>query len=280
MTLKSPEDEKPIKYNYTFQKKHIYKKIVELDSNAKAAISMVRKKSEKYDKCIEYIFKTSSFRQEGVKDPLVFDPLKWIFNLELNGAGVNSKDELKLLWNRHKDKYRHKDNMMAFMALENLYFNSLFGMEHMYFSNSPYLVFFINVFNKEIQPDTIIKGLDFLLLPMSIPVNTTYKCTKIDQTHIYLDGWLSLDEKKLEKLITQKQFKEYAKSYHYSKDFRIDSEIKICFDIGSSSLSSATFKLDINGESNKLKENTYYKIDRNDSIAHNTVTRFKIIDPY
>ncbi|MEN9917679.1 MAG: hypothetical protein RL662_115 [Bacteroidota bacterium] len=263
MILNLLNDNNKITYDFIFRKKHIYKKTIELSSDTNGTINLQRKESEKFQDCCEYLFKYKNFISKDVEDPLLFDPIIWIFNLKLNAAGINSKEDLKLLWNKYKNKYRSHDNIVKFSTLENLYFKALFGMEYMFFSNSPFLVFFINYYNMEILEGATIKGLDFLLMPMSIPVNTWYKCRKIDEKHISLDGWLTLDDDKLERLITQKQFLDKAKSYHFSKDFRLESKINVCIDIKTSALHTASFKLDINGEEGKLKEEMYYEIKSN-----------------
>ena len=287
MTLTIPYDSKTIKYNFRFNKKHIYKKREEVNLETEGITSLLIKATERFEDSLEYLFHSDKFVQKGVKDPLIFNPVKWIYNLKLNATGIDSKEDLRLTWNKYRDKYRRQDNLVSFKLLESLYFTVPLGMEYATFSNSPYLLFFINLLNKDIEKETVIKGLDFLLMPMSIPVNTTFQCIEINKDNMELNGWLSLDEEKLGELLRQKKFSEHARSYHYSKDFNLDSKIKVIIDTKTSSLFSASFDLEIKGEGGKLHEVMKYEIKRNsDSIiledddSKIIKGRYRIIDPY
>lgn len=263
MNLEIVDDSKPTTYDFSFRKQHTHKKRTEILSNTSGSFSLLRQKSDKFENCYEYIFNYQNFYSKENKDPLLFDPIKWLFNIKLNGAGISSKEDLKIQWDKYKNKYRSKENIIHFKALESLYFKSLFGLEYMFFSNSPFLIFFINYYDIDIDKDKIIRGPDFLFMPMSIPVNTWYKCTKIDDEKLYFSGWVTLDEDKLEALISQKQFKDHAKSYHFSKDFSIESNIEVCINIKNTTLNNATFEMHINGEKGSLKEDMYYEIKSN-----------------
>ncbi|MDR3339885.1 MAG: hypothetical protein LBT25_07340 [Candidatus Symbiothrix sp.] len=261
MKFTLPQDMESIRYDFQFYKNHIYKKTSTLELETKGEIRLLRKASERFENSLEYIFRSDKFIQKGVSDPLVFNPVKWIFNLQLNTSGIDEKGDLKLIWNRYRDKYRKQENLIAFKLLENLYFNIPLGMEYQAFSNTPYLVFFINLFENEIEKETVVKGLDWILMPMSIPVNTTFRCTNLDERRMELNGWISLDDEKMDVLMSDKQFKETAKSYHFSKNFSMESQIKVIYESKTSYLHFASFDLEVKGEDGKLHEEMRYEIN-------------------
>lgn len=258
-TIESLQSEK---YNFQFYKNHSYGKNNDLCIDSQGTICLSVILSERFENCLEFLFTSERFLQKGIKDPLIFSPVKWIYNLDFNVAGINNKDDLKLIWRKYKDKYRNPHNLATFMMLESLYFNVNLGMEYSACSNSPYLIFFTNVFNMDIQQDSIIKGLDFILMPMSIPVSTTYRCTSINENRVEFLGSIITNELALEKMYTEKKFREQARTYHYSKDFNLNSKIKIIINPKTSSLTYADFSLDINGENGKLQETMNYKVEQ------------------
>lgn len=283
MKFNIPNDTESERYEFKFYKEHIFKKKHETLIETEGVLNLSRKQCENIDNSISCIFETEKLLQKGIKDPLIFSPVLWNFNINLNMAGVNSKEELKLIWNRFKNKYRKQDNLVGFMVLENLYFNTIFGLEYSSFSHSPYLLFFINIYKDNFEENDIIKGLDWILMPMSIPVNTTFKCLAITDKSIILDGWVTLDEEKLEEMFRQKKFREQARGYHYSKDFNIDSKIKVIIDSRTSSLLSASFDLEINGEQGQLFEKMKYEIKRNSNTTktYNVVIgKPRFLEPY
>jgi hypothetical protein len=262
MKMNLSEHQELKKYSFRFYKKNAYGKNDNLYIETEGIIGLSMSQSERFEDSLEYRFTSEKFLQKDVKDPLVFSPVRWIYNTNLNVAGIHDKDNLKLIWRKYKDKHRKPHNLVTFMMLESLYFNVNLGMEYSAFSNSPYLVFFTNIFNMDVKKDTVIKGLDFILMPASIPVSTTFKCVSIDENKIELEGSITTNELALEKMLTEKKFREHARTYHYSKDFNLDSKIKVIIDSKTSSLVSADFNLEIKGEKEKLQETMNYKINQ------------------
>lgn len=263
MIIQLPNDEQPIKYRFKFYKNHIYRKRTEMFTQSNGSFSLTRKESEKFKNSLNYLFNLEEYIQKGVKDPLVYDIVNWIFNLELKGIGISSKERIKSLWKRYRDKYRNKQNIAGFLAIESLYFKTPLGMEFTFLSNSPYLVFFIDIFEKEVIEGSVIKGIDLVFLPMAIPVSTWYKCIAVNEKYIELEGWISLNDDMLESLIKEKQFIKQTRPYHITKDFTIESNIKIRIKAKTGALHTASFKLQIDGEKGELKEEMSYELQSN-----------------
>ena len=253
-------DQEPSKYQFAFHKKSTYKKKTLLNVDSHGSISFLRQEEKEQKETLQYIFRILKYTQKNVQFPLLFTPVKWAYNTKLNITGIKNKEHHRLVWNKHRDKYRRPENMTIISAIERLYFHSPLGLEYDAFSNSIYLLFFLPLFNKDIQIETIIKGLDWHLTPLNIPVNTTYKCVDINDQHITFKGWISLDEKMLDELLRKDIFKNKAKKYHFSKDFQIDSDITLIIDCKTGLLYKADFNLDIRGEKEEVFESTNYNI--------------------
>ncbi len=247
----------PVFYKFNLLKKSTYrnKKISNIESSGVLKFQVHLKNENK-----EYIFHCNDYIQSGVKNPLIFNPVKWFFEKENKIFLIKSKDEIKLQWKRYKDKYRTTKNITDFLVLERLLFHTPLGFEYSTFSNGPYLPFFLDFTNVQIEKETLIKGMDFIMSPLNIPVNTTFICSDIDRNIMFLDGWISMDEDKMDLLIANKNFQTRAKSYHFSRDFQIQSKIRIAMDIETGYIHSAYFNLSIKGEDGKLEENMEYKL--------------------
>jgi len=286
MHLKFPIAEAAEHYVFNFYKRQEYEKKIIQQIESKGQFNLKLYPKEETQEYYDLVFRNEIYSQAGVKDPFVFNPVKWRLDKKSNIAYVKSKDNMKIAWQRYKDKYRRPENIASLLVIERLYFNAPLGFEYSSYSTGPYLPFFINIFDIELDSEIVIKGQDWLLIPVNIPVNTHFKCAAITPDNIILDGWISLDEEKLDTLLAKESFRDKAKSYHFSKDFRLISEIKVCIDIHTSYLHSAIFKLNIDGEDGKLKEDMHYEIKRNfDTLAEDDNSkiikgRYRIIDPY
>ncbi len=260
MILDTSKPTERIAYLFDFYKYHKYKGKTILNIESNGSFNTQRLIREEGSNLPEYVFRSESYHQERMKDPLIFSPLKWIYNKAEHAASIKSKDHLKRVWCRYRDKYRRPENAAGLLVFERLLFNVPMGMEYDFFSNGAYLPFFIDIYDIDIEEETVLKTQDWVLMPMSIPVNTYFKCTKLTDESIYLDGWLTLDEDKLDELLTKEIFRQKAKSYHFSKDFRIESSIKVVIDIRNACLHSALFSLEISGENDSLHERMQYEV--------------------
>lgn len=246
------------KYHYSFNKKSYYKKktLIQIDSNG--IISHLRENDES-ESIEKYTFRCLEYKYKNIKSPLILNPVKWIYNTNLNVAAIKNKENHKLVWNKYRDKHRTPQNQASFMVIERLYFHTPLGLEYDAFSNGIYLLFFIPL-NAKIKKDTFIKGLDWLNIPINLPFNTTFRCSDINNKFINLKGWISLDEKILDELIRNDNFKNKAMKYHFSKDFQVESEIDLIIEVETKSLYKADFNLEIKGDNNNLHETMNYSI--------------------
>ena len=106
------------------------------------------------------------------------------------------------------------------------------GFENVGFSNGPYLTFFVNYFNKDLKKDDIfIIGHNWLSIPINLPLNITYRPTIITDRFVEFHGWITLNEKMLDDFLTNPNFRNRAMDYHFSKDFKITSDIQLQVDI-------------------------------------------------
>ena len=260
MLIDIKEQNIPVTYQFSFEKVVFRKKKDLLSVHNKGKISVGTKFTDKVENGIEYTFKTEEYNSKEIKEPLMLDPVKWVFAPIKNEVFIRNKDNLRLIWNKYRDKYRRRENSALFLALERLYFNTYQGLENSALSECPHLPFFINYFETNLDKDMLIIGCNWLLLPLNIPLNTTFKVININNQYIVFDGWVSLDEETLDLLLTKERFREKAESYHFSKDFTIDSSIKVLIDKNTSYLHSAIFNLEINGEDGALHETMKYEI--------------------
>lgn len=259
MNFNIPLDKTPAKYPFSFTKNSVYKKKTLFNLDSKGIISLFREQEEQSEAIVQYTFRSLEYIQKNVQSPLLFNPVKWIYNTGLNVAAIKNKENHRLVWNKYRDKYKNPQNQTALMAVERLYFHTPLGLEYDAFSNGTYLLFFLPL-DIGIKKETIIKGLDWLLMPINIPLNTTFKCINIDTQYITFKGWVSLDEKMLDELLRKDNFKNKAKKYHFSKDFQLESEIDLTIEVATKRLYKAEFNLKVKGEKEELYEIMNYSI--------------------
>lgn len=252
----------PVRYSFNVEKetKKGNNKLISVSSNGILNISY--QPYEKLADALELIFKVETYNLKGIKEPLIFNPTKWIFDIKKNTSFVRGKENLRLLWNRYKDRNRKRENVALMLVTERFIFDTPQGFETSGFSNGPYLPFFQNYTDKEIEKDTIFEGSAWLNIPLNIPLKNTFRCTNIDSSYIYFEGWLSLDEKVLDFLLGKKSFREQAEEYHFSKDFSFESQFNIKVEIETGYVESANFNFDFKTTDKFFKETFEYKINR------------------
>jgi len=263
MDLKELTFTTPLSFTFSFKKKHSYKDKTNISINSKGKISLTRNPVFFEENLWEYTFRTSNYEQQGVKEPLIFNPIKVIYDLAENKFQIKNKQNLKLLWERYRDKYRTKQNLATLLTLEKFYFHSEKGLESECISNAPFLPFFIPFVSTNFKPEQIISSLSWLSVPINLPLKTTYQCVEIDEDFIFLKGWVSLDEEAMELLLSKENFKYRAKPYHLSGDFQIKSDLKLKIRKKTMLPYKAHFEINITGENN-LSENTYYELYSSD----------------
>ncbi len=271
----------PVRYTFSVDKdaKQKSKTIHSVHSNGK--LNIVYRDYEDIKNAIELVFRVDEYNLKGVKEPLIFNPTKWVFDRENNNTFVRSKQNLRLIFNRYKDKNRKKENLPSMLVAERFFFDTPNGFETSGFSNGPYFPFFINYFDIDIEKDTIIRGLKWLHIPLSIPVMTTFKCREINEKVLDFEGWVSLDESELDNLLTKRIFREKAKPYHFSKDFVIESNIKLKVEAKTGYLSSASFSFQFKTNDEQFTEGMSFTINKTNSTGSFIVTgKPRIIDPY
>jgi len=232
----------------------------------------------------EYVFTYSQFVQKGLKEPLIFSPIKWIFEVEKKHAYIKTKTNVQAIWKRYRDRHNRPEYQAYFLMLERLFFHTPGGLENYSLSHTFYLPFLFHL-TAGIKENDIINGVDWLFMPMNIPVNTYYKCLKNSNEEIILDSWITLDKERLDELLTKEKFRNKAKDYHFSQDFTISSDIKIIFK--NFTLHSVNFRVEIKNN-NGLYEMFQFTIERDNfdiisSEDPNTkyiVGKPGIIDPY
>ncbi len=180
------------KYNFNFHKYTSYNKKILINVLTEGEFNVtLYHDSDPLNQ--EYIFKYDKFIQKGLKEPLIFSPFKWIFYKNKNEATIKSKNGLEAIWKRYRDKYNKRELQASLLMHERLFFHTPRGLENYSFSYNIYLPFFINT-PHDLKVDDIIEGIDWLLIPIDIPVNTHYKCKDINQSLITLEGWITLDK--------------------------------------------------------------------------------------
>lgn len=263
MILPFIESDNAYRYSFVFDKimKRKGKEVYSVHSNG--VINTVLKKFEKIDKAFEIIFNVEKYNLGGVKEPLIFNPTKWVFDIDNNISYVRSKENLKTIWERYKNKIRNNQNQAHLLVSERLFFHTPNGFENSGFSNGPYLAFFANYYNKDLQQDDLfIHHLDWLSIPSNIPLKITYRPQKITSNHVDLEGWITLNEEVLDDLLTKPAFRDRAMDYHFSKDFNIESKIILSVDIKTSFLNICDFYLEIDGAEGGIHEFMKYRIER------------------
>lgn len=247
----------PSAYTFNFSKQSSYKDKSLASFNSKGKLNFQRQETD-IENVFEYIFKSIEYQQDNNNSPLLFSPVKCLYDQNKNDFEIKNKDNFKLVWERYRDKHRNKNNQVLILSLERLYFHTDKGIEFDVLSNAPYLPFFIPQPAK-LEKESILPSINWLFIPLNLPLKTTYKCQEINDDIIYLKGWVSLDEESLDSLMTKDNFKLRAKDYHFSRDFQINSDLKIKLNTKTQLLYKAEYEIRITGENN-LKEITRYSL--------------------
>lgn len=247
-----------IPYRFKFFKRCLYKekKLSEVKSNGEFLLSMSNTDG------LELQFKNKSYLTSTTKDPLIFSPVKLSYHTESNVFFIKNKEHLKMQWDKHKEKYRNSKNLSMILVIERLYFHVLLGLEYDLLSSGSYAPFFSDVYNKEINEDTVLKGMNWVSNPLSIPVKISYELSKYRNNIIFLTGVVSMDEENLARLITDKNFQQHAKSYHYTKNFTIESDIKVVYDLETGYLLSSVFMIKIDGKEEGIEEEISFELNQ------------------
>lgn len=250
------EKQDSVKYSFSLQKESYYKNKTLLNVISDGKFNLSVKEIDEYN--TKYKFINLDYQQQGVKDPLVFSPIEWQYNRELNIAGIKSKEKFKPIYDRYKDKHRTTANKSVFLTIERLYFNTPLGMESDMLSNGVCLLFFINN-DRDFEKGKIYKGLDFISLPLNLPMKTSFECKSIDDKYVEFEGWIDLNEENLDVLLKSQNFINHAKDYHISQDFQISSSINIKLEKLTRTLLEGKFTSKIKG-GNKLLEEIKFEI--------------------
>lgn len=250
------ENQEPIKYSFSFEKDSSYKNKTLLNVISDGKFSLSIKEIDDLNR--NYKFSNLNYQQQGVKEPLIFSPIEWQYNRKLNIAGIKSKENFKPIYDRYKDKHRTPANKNVFLTVEKLYFNTPLGMESDMLSNGVCILFFINN-DSDFENGKIYKGLDFISLPLNLPMKTTFECKSIDDEYVELEGWIDLNEENLDVLLKNQSFINHAKEYHISQDFQISSSINVKLEKSTQTVLEGKYTSKIKG-GNKLLEEVKFEV--------------------
>lgn len=235
-------------YDFKYRKTSLYqnKKILELNSNGRFLLKINDKES------LELIFENE--QTSSISQKLIFTPVKFQFKKEDNIYLIKNKEFLKNQWEKYKNKVRNNKNTPLLFLYEQIYFKIPMGLEYDLLSNGAYVPFFLNPYNDILEDDLVIKGMSWIHYPLAIPLKIEYQVEKSDENNLYLNGNISLDEELLAKVILDKNFQKQAKSYHYTKDFTITSEVISVYNIKNGYIESTILWLKIFSENEKIDE--------------------------
>jgi hypothetical protein len=185
---------------------------------------------------------------------LIFSPVQFELDEEKNLFQITNKKLLKVQWNKYKEKNRSGKNNAFLFLYERLYFKIDLGMEYDLMSNSAHLPFFVDIYDKDLEVGSVIDGMSWVHTPLGLPLKIEYVVDQINIQELTLKGVVSLDEESLIKLIADKQFQQQAKSYHYTRDFTISSDLKSIYDMTTGYLKFSSLKLKIYSEHEEINE--------------------------
>ncbi|WP_367866938.1 hypothetical protein [Pedobacter sp. WC2423] len=253
ITLKTID---PVKYQFAYKKNTVYKTktLVNTIGNGKFSFFL-----ESTEKGLELVFRNEFYTNNTSKDPLVFSPVKLIYHPDGNLFLIKNRENLKIQWSKYKEKYRNAENLSVLMTFERLYFHTPLGLEYELASNGAYVPFLLYVYYTDLKEDTILRGMDWVHTPLNLPLRIDYQAGGTKGDIIYILGVISLDEEMLTKVIADKNFQSRAKPYHYSRNFQIQSEIKIAYDLNTGYIHSAVFRLKISGKEEQIIEEIDYE---------------------
>ncbi|REC62275.1 hypothetical protein DRF65_11215 [Chryseobacterium pennae] len=263
---------RPVEYRFSFQKRSSYKgkSLFNIDSSG----VFILEKDEVNTEEPSFKFTNIKYQSSNTNDPLLFSPVVWKYGRRLGVAAITNKNIFKPKWNRFRDKHRNPSNRVLLLLVEKLYFNTPLGMEYDTFSNGVYLPFFIDS-DGRCRVGEQYKGLDYLAMPLDLPLETVFECKASDEKEIHLEGWVTLNEKNLDALLMDQGFRAKAKDYHVSRDFSIDSKITVIKDTVADVVKRISFNLNIKGEQDLFEEITYEVNTDFDSFQGNV---YKIVD--
>lgn len=256
-----------VPYRFKFLKKSRYKekKLSDVHSRGEFLLSM------KYADQLELEFKNRSYFTSTTNDPLIFSPVKLNYTSESNVFLIKNKAHLKVQWDKYKEKYRNAQSQTMIFVIERLYFHILLGLEYDLLSSGPYIPFFVNIYNQEIDQDKVLNGMSWVANPLAIPLRISYECSsgQADKM-VSFTGVVSLDEENLARSIADKNFQKQAKSYHYTRNFTITSNIKNTYDLETGYLISAIFQMKLEGKEEGVEEEFSFEVfqSENEQIAN------------
>ncbi|EFK36061.1 MULTISPECIES: hypothetical protein [Chryseobacterium] len=243
-----------VEYRFSFHKKSSYKGKSLFNIESSGTFTLEKVDGDKAES--NFTFTNLSYKSSNTNDPLLFSPVEWKYSRDLGIAAIINKKNFKPKWNRFRDKHRNPSNRVLLMVIEKLYFNSPLGMEHDTFSNGVYLPFFIDSNGTYTEGENY-RGLQYLSMPLDIPLDTVFVCKKAHEREILLEGWVTLNEQFLDNLLLDQGFRSKVKDYHVSRDFSIDSKIIVIKDTVADVVKQITFSLTVKGEQDLLEEITY-----------------------
>lgn len=250
------QEVEPIDYNFDYKKDTVYKtkSLLNTKSNGKFSLKMST------DEDLELIFKSKFYNNNILNNPLIFSPVRLKYNLESNLFFIKNKEHLRQQWDKHKEKFRNKSNLATILIFERLYFYIPLGLEYDLLSNGCYLPFFLNIYHQEIKPESVYKGMDWVHTPLNLPLKINYQFNDQKENIISFKGQVILDEEKLAQIILDKNFQKHMKPYHYTKDFTIESDVQIAYNMENGYIISSIFWLKIFSKSEEINEEIEFKV--------------------
>ncbi|WP_326983213.1 hypothetical protein VUJ46_01310 [Chryseobacterium sp. MYb264] len=254
MVLKVKEESKEL-YRSEYRKSTVYK------NNTLSSLSSLNSFSQSIRKkdVLEFEFVNKDVSDDKA-NILIFSPVQFQLDQHKNIFRIINKKQLKVQWNKYKEKNRSSKNNTFLFLYERLYFKIDLGMEYDLISNSSHISFFVDVYHKDMEVGSSLDGMSWVHTPLALPLKIEYIIREITDQELVLDGTVSLDEDKLSQLITDKQFQQRAKPYHFTKDFTIISEIRSVFDMNTGYLKHGNFLLKIYSKQEEIAEEVDSKV--------------------
>lgn len=250
------QETEPVDYNFAYKKDSFYKTkaLLKTKSNGKFNLKI------NTDTNLELVFKSKIHNNTISNDPLVFSPVKLNYDVESNLYFIKNKEHIRQQWDRYKEKYRNKSNLATLLLFERLYFYIPLGLEYDLLSNGAYLPFFLNIYDQELQSDTVYAGMNWVHSPLNLPLKINYEFDYQRENVTYFGGQVILDDQKLAKLIADKHFQKHLKPYHYTKDFTIESDVKIAYNTETGYIISSLFWLKIYSKAEEINEEIEFEV--------------------
>ncbi|MFV0531916.1 MAG: hypothetical protein ACK5MD_10835 [Flavobacteriales bacterium] len=235
-------------YEFKYEKTSFYKgkKISEVKSNSIFSLKL------KFIDQLQMIFESK--KSEYNRQKLVFTPIQFQYDPNVNLFLIKNKDLIRVQWNKFKESNRSSKNNAFLFLYEQLYFKIALGLEYDLLSNGAYLPFFVNIYNKDLFYGAVFSGMSWVHTPLSLPLKIDYIVEKMNEAHIIFQGTITLDEALLIRLLADKGFQKKAKPYHYNKNFSISSDIISTYDIETGYLKTSSFLMKIYSEEEGIDE--------------------------